>query len=263
MNKKYIIANWKMAPSTLAEAGQILDSVNDYLETKLETRQGLVDQALPGIVVCPPFVFLEEVSKLLQTSHLDHNAQLGAQDIFWEDKGADTGEISGPMLNKLGVKYVIVGHSERRWKLGESGEVVNKKLKAVLRNEMIPIVCIGERSREGDWHAELWLQVSATFRDLTAEDLSKCLIAYEPIWAISSNPGAKPDTPESSLEAIRFVQTAIEDTRSGNIETKFLYGGSVTSRNVADFINQKEIEGVLVGSASVNKEEFVKILGQV
>ncbi|MBI2062326.1 MAG: triose-phosphate isomerase [Candidatus Yanofskybacteria bacterium] len=254
MSKKYIVANWKMQPTTLAEAEQILDTVNEYL--------GSLNEKEFSLVFCPPFVFLEEVGKILKTSHLEHEASLGAQDIFWEDKGADTGEISGPMLNKLDVEYVIVGHSERRWKLGESDEVVNKKLKAVLRNAMVPIVCVGERVRDENFKEFLKEQVNKTFAGLSNDELVRCIIAYEPVWAISSNPGALPDTPESALESIAIIQKVL-DSRFKIQDSRFLYGGSVTSKNAADFIGQKEIDGVLVGGASVNKEEFVKILRQI
>src|SRR3989338_1867184 len=128
MNKKYIVANWKMNPQTWAEAEQILDFVDEYI--------GSLNEKEFTLVFCAPFVFLEEVAKYLDTSHLAHQAFLGAEDIATEDSGALTGEVSGPMLRKLGVRYVIIGHSERRWKLGESNDIVNKKLKAALRNEM-------------------------------------------------------------------------------------------------------------------------------
>lgn len=258
MNKKYIISNWKMNPQTLAEARQILDAVNDHLES-LEGREGL------SLVFCPPFVFLEEVGTILKTSHLEDKASLGAQDIFWEDSGADTGEVSGPMLSRLGVEYVIVGHSERRWKLGESDEVVNKKLKAVLRNEMTPIICIGERDREGDYKSFLENQVVKTFDGLSTDEIGKCIIAYEPVWAISSNLGAKPDTPESAAEAINIIENFLIENWKLEIENspKMLYGGSVNSQNVKSFLDVPEISGVLIGSASVNRQEFIKILSLV
>ena len=246
--KKTIIANWKMQPASWAEAEQILDFVNDHLESRNEKEFSLV--------ICPPFVFIEEVAKVLEAVG---GVSLGAQDIFWEDAGADTGEISGPMLSKLGVRYVIVGHSERRWKLGESDEVVNKKLKAVLRNEMIPVVCLGERVRDENFKEFLKQQTEKTFDGLTHDELEKCIIAYEPVWAISSNPGARPDTPESAIESINIIKETL--TLHFSLSTfNFLYGGSVNSGNVAEFLAQKEIDGVLVGSASVDKEEFVKIL---
>src|SRR3989344_8737508 len=119
MDKKLIVSNWKNHPDTLAEAEQILDSVDEYL--------GSLNEAEFSLIFCPPFVFTEEVGKILKTSHLVHQAELGAQDISMDDKTALTGEVSGPMLRKLGVRYVIVGHSERRWKLGETDEIVNKK----------------------------------------------------------------------------------------------------------------------------------------
>lgn len=253
MNNKLIVANWKMAPQSLAEAEGLLESTNNFLESMGESLEF-------SLVFCPPFIFLEDAARLVKMSHLEHEASLGAQDIFWEDQGADTGEISGPMLAKLGVEYVIVGHSERRWKLAESDEIVNKKLKAVLRNDMVPIVCIGERTRDSNFKVFLEEQISKTFEGLTSNEVDKCIIAYEPVWAISSNPGAYPDTPESALESIRAIK---EFFTAGNHLKKaplFLYGGSVNSKNVGDFLEEKEISGVLIGGASINKEEFIKIL---
>lgn len=248
MQKKIIIANWKMNPQSLAEARDILEHVNEYLGT-------IEDRGRFSLVVCPPFVFLEEVAKLVQASHLKHYAFLGAQDIFWEDQGADTGEISGPMLEKLGARYVIVGHSERRWKLGESDEVVNKKLAAVIRNGMTPIVCVGERERDAGFADALRSQVAATFAGLSPDDLSRCLIAYEPVWAISTNPNARPDTPQSAVESIGIIRDAL-----GQDGLTFLYGGSITSQNAGDFLEQADMRGVIVGGASVKKDELVKIL---
>lgn len=245
--KKIIVANWKMAPSSLAEAGQILDSVDEFL--------GSVERKELSLVFCPPFVFTEEMGKMLKTSHLLHQSELGAQDIFWEDVGADTGEISGPMLRKLGVRYVIIGHSERRWKLNESDEVINKKLKAALRNELVPIVCVGERTRDGDFRGFLEKQVLNTFADLNPGEVARCLVAYEPVWAISTTPGAHPDTPKSAFESVKLIK----ETLSGN-SLKVLYGGSVTSANAREFLSGDGFDGVLVGGASVKKEEFVKIL---
>lgn len=252
MNKKLIVANWKMLPESLAQAREILDSTNEYLESLSESREF-------SLVFCPPFVFTEEVARMLQTSHLEHGAFLGAQDIATEDKAALTGEVSGLMLKKLGVRYVIIGHSERRWKLGESDELVNKKLKSALRNEMIPIVCIGERTRDVGFLKFLEEQISKTFEGLTPDEVARCVVAYEPVWAISTNPGAKPDTPESALESMAAIKKIL-NSFYGIDNLTCLYGGSVNSKNVADFVREKEIDGVLVGGASVNKEEFVKVL---
>lgn len=251
MLKKLIVANWKMAPESLAQAEEILDAVNGHIVS--EDRDGLL------LVFCPPFVFIEEVAKMLSGGPLGRIAALGAQDIAVQDTGAFTGEISGTMLTKLGVRYVIVGHSERRWKLGESDKTVNDKLKAVLRNGLVPIVCLGERTRGGDWEGFLREQVVATFGDLSSGDVSRCIVAYEPVWAISTTPDAQPDTPKSALEAIGVIK----DVLATNYKLQTiccLYGGSVASHNAAGFVGVHGIDGVLVGGASVRKEEFVKII---
>ncbi|MEK7203585.1 MAG: triose-phosphate isomerase [Patescibacteria group bacterium] len=234
---KIVIANWKMRPETLEEAEDLF-RISD------------------GAIVCPPFVYLEEFSKIKS------GAILGAQDISLSDEPGQTGEISGEMLTRLRVKYVIIGHSDRRWKLGETDEIVNRKLKTALVHELMPIVCIGEKSRDTDFEIFLRNQVMSTFAGLPSEQIEKCLIVYEPVWAISTTPGAKPDTPESALESIKIIKDSLIGNwklEIGN-SPKALYGGSVDSKNVADFLKEDEISGVLVGQASLNKEEFKKIL---
>ncbi len=251
MGKKFIVSNWKNHPDSLIEAEQILDSVDEYL--------GSLEREEFSLVFCPPFVFTEEVGKILKTSHLIHQSELGAQDISIDDEVALTGEVSGPMLKKLSVRYVIVGHSERRWKLGESDEIVNKKLKAVLRNEMVPIVCVGEKTRDSSFKNFIKNQVEATFVGLSTDEVARCIIAYEPVWAISTTPGSRPDTPESALESISIIQDFLRSTLHAPRST-FLYGGSVTSANARAFLGNEGFDGVLVGGASVKKEEFIKIL---
>lgn len=248
-----IVANWKNHPETMAEAIEILEFTDNYLESLTERKDF-------SLVFCPPFVFLEEVAKLLRMSHFEHSSFLGAQDISTDDKTAVTGEISGTMLSRLGVQYVIIGHSERRWKLGESDEVTNQKLKTALRDGLIPIVCIGERTRDNDFRSFLEDQVRATFDGLTTDELSRCIVAYEPVWAISTNPSARSDTPESALESIRIIK-GILNSLFDIYDSLFLYGGSINSKNAHDFLKEPGIDGVLVGGASVNKEEFVRILG--
>ncbi len=254
--KKYIVANWKMNPQSVAEAKDILAYIDEYLKNETDREYSLV--------ICPPFVFLDDVSKILNTSRLSGQAELGAQDIALADSGAWTGEVSGPMLKRLGVEYVIVGHSERRWNPpaggGESDETVNKKLKTILANNLTPIVCVGEKIRDENFKEFLKEQVSATFNGLSADEIGKCLIAYEPVWAISSNPDAYPDTPESALESISVIQDCLTKSYSLITNPLFLYGGSVTSINVQSFLSLEQISGVLVGGASVKKEEFVQIL---
>ena len=263
MDKKLIVSNWKNHPDSLAEAERMLDSVDEYL--------GSLEEKEFSLVFCPPFVFTEEVGKILKTSHLEHQAELGAQDISADDGTALTGEVSGPMLRKLGVRYVIVGHSERRWKLNESDETVNQKLRAVLRNEMVPVVCIGERERffpaEGgpasDWKDFIKKQAKATFAGISADEVARCVIAYEPVWAISTTPGARPDTSESALESISIIKSIFLPNGYSLTANRYLYGGSITSVNALEFLKNDRFDGVLIGGASVDKEEFVKILSVV
>lgn len=266
MSKKIIIANWKNHPESLGQAKEILESIGNYL--------GNLEEQSFSLIICPPFVFTEEVAKVLESTSLGSRVSLGAQDIAPDDETALTGEVSGAMLKKLNVRYAIVGHSERRWKLGESDEIVNRKLKAVLRNEMIPVVCVGERERNGGYKEFLKNQIETTFAGLAADDVSKCIIAYEPVWAISTNPDAKPDNPEETIKIFDFIKdTLIENwnfqseagTFALKIENlpKILYGGSVTDKNSQDFLSHREINGILVGGASVRKEEFISILAKV
>ena len=173
---------------------------------------------------------------------------------------------TSPGLKDLGVRYVIVGHSDRRWpaklspnetQAGESDADVNAKLKTVLKDEMTPIVCLGEKSRDVGFEDFLRAQTESTFAGLSSDEISRCLIAYEPVWAISTTPGAKPDNPESALESIKIIRETL------GVDVKILYGGSVTSSNAHDFLSRDGIDGVLVGGASINKEEFAKIISQL
>lgn len=248
--KKLVIANWKMNPATPAEAGELVARTEDAL-------RGLGDAAVArlDVALCPPFVFLEDVAGLLRRGTLA--VTLGAQDIALSDAGAQTGEVGGVQLAALGVRYVIVGHSERRWKLNEDDAVVNAKLRSVLAHDLVPVVCIGERTRASGWQGELAAQVDATFRGLRAADVARCLIAYEPVWAISTNPGATPDTPVSAVAAMGYIRERIASVWEASVAC--LYGGSVTAANAEEFLARPEITGVLVGGASV-RPEFADIL---
>ena len=260
MAKKYIIANWKNHPDSWAEAEGILNYIDEHVKDVSDLESSLV--------ICPPFVFLEEASRVMQLSQLAQKAELGAQDLAANDSISLTGGISGAMLVKLGVRYVIIGHSERRWPrgenadVGESNEIVNIKIKQALADGLIPIVCVGEKDRADGYLTWLKQQVGATFAGLSGDEISKCLIAYEPIWAISTNPNARPDTPESALESISAIRDFLIENHSP-VDVKILYGGSITEKNAKDFLLIPEIAGVLVGGASIRKEEFVQILKQV
>lgn len=249
--KKLIVANWKMLPETLGQAGELLARTEECVRE--------LNREAFGLVICPPFVFTEEVSKLLAEGTLAGSAVLGAQDVAVSDTGAQTGEVGAEQLVALGVRYVIIGHSERRWKLGEGDDVVNEKLKVALRAGLIPIVCLGERTREGQWQETLAAQTNETLSGLSADQAAKCLFAYEPVWAISTNPDARPDTPASVVQSMNHIRQTLADYFDVSAPT-FLYGGSVTPANAKDFFERSEISGVLVGAASVRVDEFCEIL---
>lgn len=228
---KLIVANWKANPATLEEA-----------------RELAARSDLEGVVVCPPFVFLEEAGKLLS------RAALGAQDLFFEG-GAHTGQVSPDELKHLGVRFVIVGHSERR-SAGETDEIVAKKLAAALAFGMTPILCIGEPRAVRDAGASaadsfVMGQLERALEGAAAGQ-GALVVAYEPIWAIGSG---LPETREGAEEIIGRIKERIPSAR-------VLYGGSVTSANAGDFLGSQVIDGVLVGGASLDAEEFVKIVMQ-
>lgn len=236
--KKFVIGNWKGLPQTAATAREIVERVDQWLQ---ETATGDV-----SIVLCPSDKYLRDVAGWLRQGRLADVAQLGVQDVT---QGADA----------LGVRYVIIGHSDRRWKLGESDQVVNTKLRATLSAGLVPIVCLGERTRETGWQDTLAAQVRLTLAGLSDPDIARCMIAYEPVWAISTTPGAKPDTPASAVQSMGLIRQALEDS-FGVSHATFLYGGSVTPANARDFLSRPEISGVLVGGASVRPEDFIGIL---
>lgn len=274
---KIIIANWKANPAMSDEALELFD----FYVGEISKYQNI------NLVVCPPFVYLEELAKRVQGT--GSRVQLGVQDTFWEKSGPYTGEISVDMLHpvkssKAGAKqfdrvknfrvsHVLVGHSDRRYKiglpsttlggskvvLGESDEVINKKIKVALESEIIPVLLVGERNRSDNRQAVLEQQLSADLAGLTAEQISKTLITYEPVWAISTQPDAQPDTPENTLEAMKIIRDIL-GSKLQTPNSKFLYGGSVNQNNVAGFLGHPEISGAVIGGASLRKEEFAEIL---
>jgi len=249
--KKLVVANWKMLPETLGQAEELIARTEECVR---DLAPGVLD-----LVICPPFVFLEDVARLLSEGSLVSSASLGAQDIAAAESGAFTGEVSGAQLVSMGARYVIIGHSERRWKLGEPDDIVNTKLKIALREGLTPIVCLGERTRESGWEGELAAQTAATFKGLSAAQISALLVAYEPVWAISTTPGARPDTPASAVQSMSAIRELLAD-RFDVSHTTFLYGGSVTPDNADAFMARDEIAGVLVGGASVRADDFCRIL---
>jgi triosephosphate isomerase len=249
--KKLIVANWKMNPSSAKRAVLIASQI----------EKGISKFTRSEVVIAPPFPFLAPVKKILKY------ARLGAQDDFWENQGAYTGEVSPAMLKNSGVEYVIIGHSERR-RLGETDEAINKKIKATLKAGMKVILCVGESleiRKKGLAAAKNFVKaqlkkdlkgvLSAIYRLLHVN----LIIAYEPIWAISTNKNAKADKPEDSLEMVKFVKSLLI-AKPYILNPAVLYGGSVTSKNAKSFLQYKEISGALVGGASLKSGEFKKII---
>lgn len=248
-NKKLIIANWKMNPQTLKEAEALFNSV-------LNNASGYKNI---NIAVCPPFVYLELIQKLLKIGSYKLKVKLGAQDLFWENSGAYTGEISPRMLKNIGAEYAIIGHSERRWFLEENNEVVVKKLRAALDGGLKVILCVGEKERDDNYHKFVADQVNDVIKNVSVVKIKNLIIAYEPIWAIGSGIS---DNPKESAEMIMYIRKIVADKY--NLKTamnmKILYGGSVDSKNVKGFLKEDGIDGALVGGASLKAREFVKML---
>ncbi|MDZ7990905.1 MAG: triose-phosphate isomerase [Nostoc sp. EfeVER01] len=238
MRKIVIAGNWKMF-KTQAETQEFLQGFLPHLE---ETPQGR------EVILCPPFTDLSVLSKTLHGSLI----QLGAQNIHWEEYGAYTGEISGPMLTESGVRFVIVGHSERRQYFGETDATVNLRLRTAQRFGLTPILCVGETKQQrdaGEAESLIALQLDKGLVDIDQDNL---VIAYEPIWAIGTG-----DTCEAE-EANRIIGLIRSKLTNPNVSIQ--YGGSVKPNNIDEIMAQPEIDGVLVGGASLEPESFARIV---
>ncbi len=237
--RKIVIAgNWKMF-KTQAESQEFLQGFLPTLEDTPQDRE---------VVLCVPFTDLNLLSKSLHGSRV----QLGAQNVHWEDSGAYTGEISGLMLQEIGVRYVIVGHSERRQYFGETDETVNLRLKAAQKHGLTPILCVGETKQQRDAGETESLIISQLETDLVNINQSNLVIAYEPIWAIGTG-----DTCEAS-EANRVIGVIRKQLKNPDVPIQ--YGGSVKPNNIDEIMAQPEIDGVLVGGASLEPASFARIV---
>ncbi len=243
-------ANWKMhhdhfaAIQAIQKLSYLLD-VNDY------------DAC--DIVMCPPFTDIRPLQNLLEGDNIP--LLLGAQNCHWEDQGAFTGEVAPPMLAKLNVSYVIVGHSERRQLFGEMDEWVSKKARAVLKHEMSPIVCVGETLEErerGDTDSRVSAQTRAAFAGIKGPEAERCVVAYEPIWAIGTGRNATPDDANSTIGSIRRVLRELYGDVADAMRIQ--YGGSVKPGNIAELMAMPEIDGALVGGASLDPDDFARIV---
>lgn len=225
--EKILVANWKLNPETLEEAKDLASKTD-----------------LEGVILCPPVLFLEEVKSVLK------RAKLGSQDVFFEDEGPFTGEISPSQLKGLGVEYSIVGHSERRSHLNEADEMINKKVKAALDENITPILCVGESKEIHDQGEDA---VREFIKDQLGKDLSGVeegvVVAYEPIWAI----GTKAEDPQEAASTISYIKELLDKN------TPVLYGGSVNKENIESFVKEDAIDGFLVGGASLDPDQFNSI----
>ena len=246
--KKLIVGNWKLNPDNLLEAKDI------FLGIRKVARE------LPRVktVICPPAPFIHELSKLFHRSKM----ALGAQNAFYEDSGAYTGEISSALIKNSGATYVILGHSERR-ALGESNEVVNKKVLKALKTGLLPIVCVGEKERDehGNYMEFVTAQIRESLAKISDKDIEKVIVAYEPVWAIGKS-DKEAMQPTQIYEMTIFIRKILSDIISPDAAHKIyiLYGGSVSSRIAEPILKEGQVDGLLVGRSSLTPEDFNGIL---
>ncbi|HEY8900561.1 MAG TPA: triose-phosphate isomerase [Chthoniobacterales bacterium] len=248
MRKKIIAANWKMN-QTVAETETFL---KDF---RLEVE----DVSGVDIVIAPPFTALVKLSELLGGSQKIRTA---AQNMYFETSGAYTGEISAPMLRELYVKYVILGHSERRAIFGETDAIINKKVIAALENELKPILCVGETLEEREAGKEkevLETQLRGSLAGVTPEQLLEIVIAYEPVWAIGTGKTASTAQAQDCHAHVRAVLAELSDAATAD-KVRIQYGGSVKPANAAELLSQPDIDGALVGGASLDPRSFAEIV---
>lgn len=246
-----IVGNWKMNANHL-ESIQMIQKLSYRLEEE--------DYERVEVVVAPPFTSLRSIQVVLEQDRIPIG--LGAQDVYWAESGAYTGEISAAMLAKLAVKHVIVGHSERREHFGETDETVNKKVKAVLGSDMSAIVCVGETLEQRDAdeaESVVATQLTGALRGLDTPEAGSLAIAYEPVWAIGSGRTALPDDAAVIASLIRDTVRDRFDSEAAE-GVRILYGGSVSPVNIKDFMAKKDIDGALVGGASLDPDKFAAIV---
>lgn len=246
MAKPLIIANWKCNPDSLTNALAITRAV----EREVKRSRGV------EVAIAPPFPFLIPLQGAVK------KIKLAAQDMFWESIGPYTGSVSWQQLKHLGVRYVIIGHSERRQYQEETDEMINKKVIAALKNGLIPVLCVGEKERTPDVSGVVGEQLKNALRGVQKKWLKNLVVAYEPIWAISTQKGAEADTPENAFRSrihIRKIISDLFDRPSADV-MPLLYGGSVRAANIQGFLQEGRMDGALVGGASLDPEEFGKIV---
>lgn len=247
MSNKIIAGNWKMN-KTGAEAASFASDLKNKITSISKTE----------MVVCPPFTALVIVYEILK----DTRVKLGAQNVYWEASGAYTGEVSASMLRSTGCDYVIIGHSERRQYFGETNVTVNKKIKQTLTNNLFPIVCIGEtlqQRQDGQTNEIVKAQLLEGLEGLTVDQIKRLVFAYEPVWAIGTGVTA---TPEQAEEVHQFIREIFVEQFDSQVRATIpiLYGGSVNAGNIEALLGQKNIDGALIGGASLKVDGFVEMI---
>ncbi|MBW2982494.1 triose-phosphate isomerase [Candidatus Woesearchaeota archaeon] len=247
MRKTIIAGNWKMN-KTNKEAASLM---NDIIFNTKNVKD-------VEIIVCPPYTALSDVNKIIKKT----NIELGAQDVYFEEKGAFTSKISAEMLKDVGCTYVIIGHSETRQYFNETDESVNKKVKIALSYELKPIICVGETLEQREAEKTMKIietQIKGALKDITKEQMVDVVIAYEPVWAIGTG---KTATPEQAQEVHYFIRNLILNLYSPDIaeSIRILYGGSVKPNNVKELMQEEDIDGGLIGGASLDAESFSKLV---
>lgn len=248
MRKQIIAGNWKMH-TDLAEATILVEGIKAALAEGAATRE---------VVVCPPFTGLSTVADLIE----DTDIRLGAQNMYFEPKGAFTGEVSPLMLTDVGCHYVILGHSERREYFSETDELINQKIKAAFQYDLVPILCVGEslaQREANETQTFINSQLTADLAGLTAEQVSQMVIAYEPIWAIGTGKTATAEQAGEVCTAIRAKVAELFDKATADA-MRIQYGGSVKGSNAQEILSQPDIDGALVGGASLKADDFMAII---
>jgi triosephosphate isomerase len=247
MRKPFIVGNWKMNKTT-EEAVTLVEGIKNQLN----------DASQVDVAVCPVFTVLNSVKKVINDSVI----ALGAQNLHWEEKGAFTGEISAEMLLDCGCSYVIIGHSERRKYFGETDVSVNRKIKAALKAGLTPIVCVGESLEDREQNKTIDIiraQLRGAFADLEKDSVKKIVVAYEPVWAIGTG---KTATPDQAQEVHKFIRAWLKEHFSEELvdNLRILYGGSVKPANTKELMSEPDIDGALVGGASLKVDSFLGII---
>jgi triosephosphate isomerase len=247
MRKKVIAGNWKM-------------NMNLHQSQKLvsEILNGLGKDSKAEVIVCPPFTSLSEVNSLVKGTQI----KLGAQNMYYEESGAYTAEISADMLKSVGCEYVILGHSERRVIFNESDELINKKIKTAIIKELKPIFCVGElleQRESGETMKVISAQIEKGLEGITSDQMKNIIIAYEPVWAIGTG---KTATPQQANEIHLFIRELVAKKFSTSVAENLIiqYGGSVKPDNAGELLSQKDIDGALIGGACLKADSFLSII---